>query len=541
MNCSSKNGQIPSTIQHTTILQQFNKSSIQQFLNSTFIQMVTENIIGYQTKGGSKFQQAINVVTQTYFEEKFPIADQATIDLALDKATKAFQSYRKWSPAQRAALLEKIAQNIIDLGETLVKRTMAETGLPEARILGERGRTTGQLNMMAAALRNGTWEENFIDLANPDRQPLPKPDLRKRLIPLGPVVVFSASNFPLAFSTAGGDVASALAVGCPVIVKAIESHLGTNALVAEAVMNAAKSLDAPDGVFSSLYGAGSDLGQVLVKDPRVKAVGFTGSYRAGRAIMDASAARPEPIPVYCEMGSINPVVVMASALEKRAVVVGEQLGASMTQGAGQFCTKPGLILVEDGNQFNAFYKGLYDKAAAMAASPMLNKRIQSSFVQSLQTLSSEMSIVNMNDAGTDTHLVKAAFAVVTGDDFLKHPAWHEEVFGPFAVVIKCSSQAQMIDILHTLGGQLTGTIWSEPEDASNAKMIDALEQTVGRIVWNGVPTGVEVCDAQMHGGPFPATSHPYFGAVGIGSMKRWCRPVSYQNFPLPLLPDALKG
>ncbi|MEP7323550.1 MAG: aldehyde dehydrogenase (NADP(+)) [Saprospiraceae bacterium] len=501
--------------------------------------MITENIIGYQTKTSSKYQQAINVVTQSTFEEKFPIADQETIDLALNKATQAFHIYRKWTPDQRAALLEKIAQNILDLGEVLVTRTMAETGLPEARILGERGRTVGQLNMMAAALRSGSWEENFIDKANPERLPLPKPDLRKRLIPLGPVVVFSASNFPLAFSTAGGDVASALAVGCPVIVKAIESHLGTNALVAEAVMNAAKSLGAPDGVFSSLYGAGSDLGQVLVKDPRTKAVGFTGSYRAGRAIMDSAAARPDPIPVYCEMGSINPVVVMASALKKKASLVGEQLGASMTQGAGQFCTKPGLIFVENSEHFNVFYQGLNSKVVAMAASPMLNKRIQSSFVKSLQTLAAEMPLINLNE-DTSTHLVKGAFVVVSAKDFLSHPELSHEVFGPFAVIITCEQPDQMIDLIKTLGGQLTATIWSEPEDPSNEKMIDALEQSAGRIVWNGVPTGVEVCDAQMHGGPFPATSHPYFGAVGIGSMKRWCRPVSYQNFPSALLPGQLK-
>ncbi|MEO5581674.1 MAG: aldehyde dehydrogenase family protein [Saprospiraceae bacterium] len=501
--------------------------------------MITDNIIGYQTKTGTQYQQAINVVTQTTFEEKFPIADQETIDLALNKATSAFHIYRKWTPVQRAALLEKIAQNILDLGDILVNRTMAETGLPEARILGERGRTVGQLNMMAAALRSGSWEENFIDKANPERLPLPKPDLRKRLIPLGPVVVFSASNFPLAFSTAGGDVASALAVGCPVIVKAIESHLGTNALVAEAIMNAAKSLGAPDGVFSSLYGAGTDLGQVLVKDPRTKAVGFTGSYRAGRAIMDTAAARPDPIPVYCEMGSINPVVVLASALEKKAIMVGEQLGASMTQGVGQFCTKPGLIFVESSEHFDLFYQGLNSKVVGMAASPMLNKRIQSNFVKSLQTLSSEMTLINLNEE-TSSHLVKGAFAVVSAQEFLSHPGLSHEVFGPFAVVITCEHLDQMMDLIQSLGGQLTATIWSEPEDPSNEKMIDSLEQCAGRIVWNGVPTGVEVCDAQMHGGPFPATSHPFFGAVGTGSMKRWCRPVSYQNFPLDLLPDQLK-
>lgn len=502
--------------------------------------MITQNIVGYQTLGSNQTIQSVHALNQTLIDEKFTLADQTIIDLALDKAVQAFPIYRRWSPGQRADLLDKIAQNIVELGDILIQRTMAETGLPEARILGERGRTVGQLNMMATALRNGTWEENFIDLANPDRQPLPKPDLRKRLIPLGPVVVFSASNFPLAFSTAGGDVASALAVGCPVIVKAIDAHLGTNALVAEAVMNAAKSLGAPDGVFSSLYGSGQDLGQILVKDARVKAVGFTGSYRAGRAIMDSAAARVEPIPVFAEMGSINPVVVMASALAQRAVFIGEQLGTSMTQGVGQFCTKPGLILMEESDHFDAFYSALHTKVALMAASPMLNRRIQSSFVKSLQTLSLEMPLINMNE-DHNSHLVKAAFAVVAGTDFLAHPAWHQEVFGPFAIIIKCKDHTQIEQIIQSLSGQLTATIWSEPEDPANDKIIDILEQSAGRLVWNGVPTGVEVCDAQMHGGPFPATSHPFFGAVGLRSMKRWCRPIAYQNFPAELLPLELKG
>ncbi|MBK6480161.1 MAG: aldehyde dehydrogenase (NADP(+)) [Saprospiraceae bacterium] len=500
--------------------------------------MITENIVGFDTRGGSTFVQGVEASIQTYLAEKFTIADQSTIDEALDKAVMAFEIYRHWSPDQRASFLNKISENILELGDTLISRACAESGLPEGRMMGERGRTIGQINMMATALRNGSWEENFIDQALPDRQPLPRPDIRKRLVPLGPVVVFAASNFPLAFSTGGGDVASALAVGCPVIVKAHDSHPGTNALVAQAIMEAARTVGAPDGVFSSLYGAGQDLGQVLVKDPRIKAVGFTGSYRAGRAIMDASAARPEPIPVYAEMGSINPVVVMASALEKRAAFIGEQLGGSMTLGVGQFCTKPGIILVQESPEFNAFYKGLHDKAAGMAASPMLNKRIQSSFVQSLQNLSGEVTMVNMNEGSS--HLMKAAFAVVAGRDFLTHPKWHEEVFGPFAVIVKCDDPDQMIEIVRALRGQLTATIWSEPEDALNAKMIDALEQAAGRLVWNGVPTGVEVCDAQMHGGPFPATSHPFFGAVGMGSMKRWTRPVAYQNFPGSLLPNELK-
>ncbi|HNT22629.1 MAG TPA: aldehyde dehydrogenase family protein, partial [Saprospiraceae bacterium] len=352
-------------------------------------------------------------------------------------------------------------------------------------------------------------------------------------------VVFTASNFPLAYSTAGGDAASALAAGCPVIVKAHESHPGTNALVAEAILMAAKEMEAPDGVFSTLYGYGPELGQALVKDPRVKAVGFTGSYGAGRAIMDSAAARPEPIPVYAEMGSLNPVLVTRSALEKRAVSIGEQLGASMTLGAGQFCTKPGLFLVQDHPQFESFIQGLEQKILAATATPMLNARIHSNFLKSISAFSSELSLLNLNKA--EGPLVSPAIAMVSGQEFIDHPKWHHEVFGPFAIVIKCNGPEQMITILEMLGGQLTATIWSESGDPDNSSLLEAMEQTAGRLVWNGVPTGVEVCESMMHGGPFPATSHPHFGAVGVSALKRWTRPVAYQNFPDEYLPEILKG
>lgn len=501
--------------------------------------MITGNIIGYETLESQNHLSGVNPVTQSDLEGSFSIATQVEIDLALNKAVQAFPEYRKWPGTKRADFLDLIAQYILEIGDELVIRAMAETGLAEARIISERGRTTGQLKMFANAVRQTAWEEPTVDLAQPDRQPLPKADIRKHLVPLGPVVVFTASNFPLAYSTAGGDVASALATGCPVIVKAHESHPGTNALVAEAIQRAAKDSGAPDGVFSTLYGYGPELGQALVRDPRVKAIGFTGSYGAGRAIMDASAMRPEPIPVFAEMGSLNPVLITKSVLENKAVMIGEQLGASMTMGAGQFCTKPGLLMVEESDQFDQFYQALEAKIRAVAPTPMLNARIHSNFMRSLSQLSPELNLVDLNEGGS--HLIKPAIAVVSGDEFIKHTQWHHEVFGPFAIIIKCNAADQMVTILELLKGQLTTTIWSEPDDPGNDILIDAMEQASGRIVWNGVPTGVEVCDSMMHGGPFPATSHPHFGAVGFSSLKRWTRPVAYQNFPQNWLPDSLRN
>ncbi len=500
--------------------------------------MVTENIIGYSTKSGHSFLQGVDPSTETYLEEKFSIADQAVIHEALDKAVDAFAIYKKWKPFQRADLLDTIAQNIMNLGDTLVKRASLETGLPEARITGERARTVGQLKMFANAVRTGKWEENFIDHAEPERQPLPKPDLRKQLIALGPVVVFTASNFPLAYSTAGGDVASALAVGCPVIVKAHESHPGTNALVAGAIVDACKQHHAPDGLFSTLYGYGPELGQALIKDPRVKAVGFTGSYRAGRAIMDSAATRPDPIPVYAEMGSLNPVVITASAMQARAQTIGDALGASMTMGTGQFCTKPGLMIIEENSKADDFISALEKKIESTAALPMLNTRIKSNFLKSLTDLSKETKVINYN--AEPKIQVHPAIAMVSGDEFLLTHSLHDEVFGPFAVVIRCKNADQIKRVLSSLGGQLTGTIWSEPGDSQNESIIEALESISGRLIWNGVPTGVEVADSMMHGGPFPSTSHPFFGAVGIGALKRWTRPVAYQNFPMEYLPHNLK-
>ncbi|MEP7268768.1 MAG: aldehyde dehydrogenase (NADP(+)) [Saprospiraceae bacterium] len=500
--------------------------------------MITGNIVGLEILESHEFLQGVNPFSGEILAEKFSIANKSIIDKALDKAKAAFPLYKKWTNEQKANLLETIADEIVALGDVLIHRINQETGLPEGRITGERGRTTGQLKLFANMLREGSWTMPTKDDALPERQPAPRPDLRKVLRPIGPVVVFSASNFPLAFSTAGGDTASALAAGCPVILKAHSSHPGTNALVAEAILKAVKKTGAPDGVFSTLYGAGSDMGQILVADPRVKAVGFTGSLHAGRAIMDTAAKRPEPIPVYTEMGSLNPVLLLSSALENKADKVAETFAGSITMGVGQFCTKPGLIFVEDGAQFDLFCQTLIAKLSQVASAPMLNARMQSAFIKSLDSLSNQIDIKNFNS--NNEHLVNPAIAMVSSLDFKANKDWHNEIFGPFAMVVKCKNHQDMLSILPLLSGQLTITIWSESNDARNKEILDIVEDYTGRIVWNGVPTGVEVASAMVHGGPYPATSNSLFTAVGNSAIYRWVRPVSYQNVPVALLPIELQ-
>lgn len=501
--------------------------------------MITGNIIGFEITDTNQYMQGVNPATGEYLPGKFSLADDAVISTALDKAKLAFGIYRKWSSGQRAELIETIAEEIMALGDILIKRANEETGLPEARILGERTRTVNQLKLFSQMLRDGKWAMPVIDVALPYRQPLPRPDLRKMFKPIGPVLVFSASNFPLAFSTAGGDTASALAAGCPVIVKAHSAHPGTNALVGEAILNACKKCNAPDGLFSTVYGSGSDMGQKMVADSRVKGVGFTGSLHAGRAIMDTAARRPEPIPVHCEMGSLNPVFILSSALAHNIEKIAEAFAGSISLGVGQFCTKPGLLFVEDGPSFQSFYDLLESKLAKIASAPMLNARIKSAFLNSVKDLHGMMQVSDFNNG--ETHKVSPALALVDAATFLTNKKMHEEVFGPFAMIIKCNDLNDMVAALPVLSGQLTITIWSDPSDTRNPDLIDEAENYAGRLVWNGVSTGVEVAAAMVHGGPYPATSNSHFTAVGNAAIYRWLRPVCYQNFPIQLLPIELKN
>ena len=505
--------------------------------------MYGPNILGFQQSAiAKKFMYAFNPSTREILEGAFHKATPEEIDQAMDLATTAFTTYKKTSGAQRASFLNAIADEILALDDVLVKRAMAESGLPEGRIKGERGRTVNQLRLFAKVAEEGSWVEASIDQAMPDRQPMPKTDIRKVLQPLGPVVVFTASNFPLAFSTAGGDTASALAAGCPVIVKAHEAHLGTNALVSVAIQRAAEKTGMPDGVFSALNGTGPELGQALAKHPQTKAIAFTGSHGAGKALFDAAAQRKNPIPVFAEMGSINPVFVLDNALSKRGEAIAKQYASSVTLGAGQFCTNPGLIIVKNNAHGHTFIETLGQAIQAIAPATMLNENVCKNYHAGRQSILDnpkiqlEASIENVSD-GQCTNTV----ASVMASDFLENPSFQKEIFGPFTLVVKCSTDAQMMSIAERLEGQLTGTIMAEPSEiASQNDLTETLQNKVGRIIFNNVPTGVEVCHSMQHGGPYPATTDGRFTSVGTGAIKRFARPIAFQNWPQDLLPDTLK-
>lgn len=481
----------------------------------------------------------LNIQNPTAFYEA--TADE--VDEAVALAWNAFKIYRKVSGAKRAAFLNAIADEILALDQELLDCYMTESGLPEGRAIGERGRTVFQLRSFANLIENEDWRENSIDEAMPERLPLPKDDMRRTLIPLGPVVVFAASNFPFAFSTGGGDTASALAAGCPVIVKAHAMHSGTSELVASAIIKAAERTGMPNGVFSNIMGRGRTVGVALVKHDKVKAVGFTGSITGGRALFDIAAQRKEPIPVFAEMGSINPVVITPKAIENRLEAVAASFAGSITSGAGQFCTKPGLLLTIDSDKTQQFIKVLAEKATAIEAQYMLHPDIKREFVENVAIISSQKGaeVVGKIEETIAANAAPTQIASVSGQEFLKNPKLHLEAFGPFALVVKAKDEEEMVEIINGLDGQLTGTIIAEKEDYSHLHdIIDALENRVGRLIFNGVPTGVEVCPSMQHGGPYPASTDSRFTAVGNNSIKRWVRPVCYQSFPDELLPSALK-
>lgn len=481
----------------------------------------------------------LNIENPTLFHE----ATEEEVHKAAQLAWSAFKVFRKTSGEKRAAFLNAIADEILALDQELLDMFTLESGLPEGRAMGERGRTVFQLRSFADLVVNDDWRENTIDEAIPDRTPLPKEDLRRNLIPLGPVVVFAASNFPLAFSTAGGDTASALAAGCPVIVKAHAMHSGTAELVASAIIKAAEKTGMPNGVFSNITGSGRTVGTALVKHPRVKAVGFTGSIAGGRALFDVAAKREEPIPVFAEMGSINPVIVTPKAIENKSEAIATTYASSITLGAGQFCTNPGLILTVEGNKTQQFIKDLAEKTVAINPQCMLHPNIKSGYVANGESVSSQTGaeIVGKIEGTMEANYAASQITSVSGKDFLANPKLHQEVFGPFSLVVSAKDEDELVQIINGLEGQLTGTIIAEKEDYVNLhEVVDALENRVGRIIFNGVPTGVEVCPSMQHGGPYPASTDSRFTAVGTNSIKRWVRPVSYQSFPNELLPDALK-
>ena len=507
--------------------------------------MITgKNYIGTQLSAESSttyktFNPRLNIPNEWDFHE----ATSDEIDQAATLAAHAFETFRSMSGSQRSDFLNAIADNIMALDDELITTYMAETGLPEGRAKGERGRTVGQLRMFAQLIQTEDWRELTIDTAIPDRAPMPKPDLRKMLIPIGPIVVFGASNFPLAYSTAGGDTASAFAAGCPVIVKSHPMHAGTGELVASAIVKAAQDTGMPEGVFSNLNSSGIEVGVQLTQHPSVKGVGFTGSIRGGRALYDLAASREEPIPVFAEMGSINPVVITQNALKARSGQIADTYAGSITLGTGQFCTNPGLIVALDSPLLDDFIEDLGAKTAAMDAQCMLHPNMVDNLTARGTEVSSQQGarVVAAFDGSAETNFAGATVATVSGAEFLNNPKLHQEVFGPFSLVVRCTDKAQLLKIISGLEGQLTGTIIAEKEDHAHiAPLVETLQDRVGRIIFNGVPTGVEVCDAMTHGGPYPSSTDSRFTAVGTHSIKRWARPFSFQDFPEELLPPFLK-
>ncbi|MFS8980352.1 aldehyde dehydrogenase (NADP(+)) [Cupriavidus necator] len=485
---------------------------------------------------------AIDARTGEPFGAAFGGATMADLDRACALADEAFDAYRESTLEARAAFLETIGRNIVAIGDELIERCMAETGLPRARLEGERARTVSQLALFASVVRSGDFLDARIDPAQPDRRPQPRVDLRMRSIAIGPVAVFGASNFPLAFSVAGGDTASALAAGCPVIVKAHSAHPGTSELVGLAIQQAVQDCGLPEGVFSLLFTSRRGIGQALVADPRIRAVGFTGSRSGGMELIKIANARPEPIPVYAEMSSINPVILLPDALAQRADVIARQFVASLTLGAGQFCTNPGLVLAVDDHGLHAFERAAEAALAQVPAATMLTPGIYASYLAGIERLEAHGDVERLAKGVAGERLqARAALFATSAEAFMADPSLREEVFGAASLIVRCRDVDALHRLLGSLEGQLTTTIYLDASDGEAARgLLPTLERKAGRIVVNGFGTGVEVGHAMVHGGPFPATSDTRTTSVGSGAIGRFLRPVSYQDFPELLLPSALR-
>ncbi len=502
-----------------------------------------KNLIGSELAGGGEVFQAENPATGKAIGPSFFEATQGEVAAAIQKASKAFITYREKSGAERAAFLEAIADEIVSIGDALIKRASEETGLPEARITGERGRTAGQLRLFASMIREGSWVDARIDTADPQRTPLPKPDVRSMLRPLGPVGVFGASNFPLAFSVAGGDTVSALAAGCTVVFKAHPAHPGTCELVGLAIVRAAKKTGMPDGVFSMVHGRSTSVGLALVRHPLIKAIGFTGSFRGGKALFDEANKRQEPIPVYAEMGSVNPVFILPGALKERSEQISRDLVASVVQGVGQFCTNPGLVLTEDSSLSKSFREKVKENVSAAPSGVMLTQGIRNSFQQGVERLQKTSGVTALGtgkQAGDGYQGLPAVFET-TASNFLNDHTLEEEIFGPSTLMITATDKSELLKSAERLSGHITATVHGTEEDLKGyADLFAILEQKVGRIIINGYPTGVEVCHSMVHGGPFPATTDSRTTSVGTKAIERFARPVCYQGFPSSLLPPELR-
>jgi NADP-dependent aldehyde dehydrogenase len=505
------------------------------------MKLTGKNIIGDSLSGeGVILFHAENPANGKKLEPAFHEASEKEIRLAIEKAADAFQVYRTKPGKERAIFLEAIAEEIINLGEELIARCMEETGLPEGRLKGERGRTVNQLKLFASYIREGSWAEVRIDPADPSRTPA-KPDIRSMQKALGPVGVFGASNFPLAFSVAGGDTTSALAAGCPVVFKAHAAHPGTCEMVGTAIVKAVRKSGMPEGTFSMVHGKSNVVGLAIVRHPDIRAIGFTGSYRGGKALFDVANSRPVPIPVYAEMGSTNPVFILPEAMRQRKDTIARELAASVTLGVGQFCTNPGLVFYEH-EKDQEFSRTLSRTLEESAPGVMLTSHIQEAYYAGVRKLAGTQGVTTLVTGKTAEGASAPAYLFQSSaDTFLADESLEEEIFGPSTLAVTVDSKEQLMRVARRLGGHLTATLHATEKDLEDyADLIPILEQKVGRVIINGYPTGVEVTHAMIHGGPFPATTDSRSTSVGTDAIKRFARPVCYQNFPQSLLPDELK-
>jgi 2,5-dioxopentanoate dehydrogenase len=472
----------------------------------------------------------------------FNDATPGEIEVVMENAWKAFHVYRKCSLKQRADFMRAVAKEIENLGDELLKVAGEETNLPEARLRNERARTMYQLTSYADACEKGNWLEARIDTAIPDKNP-PKPDIRKMLVPLGPVVVFGAANFPFAYSTAGGDTATAFAAGCPVIVKAHPAHAGTSELMAKAILKAAVDSYMPAGIFSHVHGASFEVGKALVEHPHTKAVGFTGSFTGGKQLFDWANQRKEPIPVFAEMSSINPVFLLPGKMKTDAAAVAKMYGGSITLGVGQFCTNPGLIIGIDNSDLQQFIDTLGQEIKSMGSGNMLNPGIFKNYVERRANALSQEEVETVAVAEADPQINQGlpTIASASAQTFINNPLLHQEVFGPYSLIIRCKDMGEMLEVAKYIEGQLTATMMATEDDIKNSEeLVDTVKNFCGRFILNSVPTGVEVCLSMQHGGPFPSTTDSRFGSVGADAIKRFARPLAFQNWSNELLPDELK-
>jgi NADP-dependent aldehyde dehydrogenase len=500
------------------------------------MEIIPSQIVGYRhVQSNGEVFHGYNPNSGKPLLPAFREATKSEINESIVLASSAFALFRKTSASQRSLFLETIAGNIEAMGDDLLKIINEETALPLTRLTGERSRTTGQLRLFAQFLRNGNWNKEIVDEPLPDRKPAARAGMIQMQVPIGVIAVFGASNFPLAFSVAGGDTVSALASGCPVVFKAHPAHPATCQLMGEAIVKAAKETGMPDGTFSMLHGLSNEVGGILVTHPLIKAVAFTGSFKGGKALYDLAVRRPEPIPVYAEMGSVNPVFFLPEAIKLGGESLASQFGQSVTMGSGQFCTNPGFCILINNEESKLFIQQVADGLSATSVHPLLTKGITEAYKSGLKRQHNMKGASILTNA-SDTD-IRPSIITVSAKNLIQIPEYFEEVFGPSTVAVLADNYEEMFHLAEVMPGQLTGTIHAAENDYPTAKtLIDLLTQKAGRVIMNGFPTGVEVSHAMVHGGPYPATTDSRVTSVGTTAIYRFTRPVCYQNIPHPLLP-----